>query len=45
MIIIIIMLKSIQSHTIHVHAEISHAKDYHVYKSMQSHATHVFFVS
>ena len=30
MIIIIAMLKSIPSHAIHVHVEISHTKDYHV---------------
>ena len=28
------MLKSIQSHAAHVHAEISHAKDYHVYEQI-----------
>ena len=36
-IIIVIMLKSIQSCTTHVHAEISHARVYHVYKNLYNH--------
>ena len=39
--IIITMLKSIQSHATHVHVEISHANDYHVYEQIYTITVHV----
>ena len=35
------MLKSIQSCTAHVHAEMSHTKDYHVYEQIYTITVHV----
>ena len=39
------MLKSIWSCAVCEHLEISHAEDYHVYKSIQSNALHILLVS